>query len=104
VAAGFITSCPSTNPTLPVKAFPTLTLAADGKVTSTADVSSGNLIVYSGLSTGSYPITNGQAQGFPTNIQGYAYALVSSESDATKVTDDNVVAGPFVIVRSLPLL
>jgi hypothetical protein len=35
IAAAFITSCPSTNPTLPVKAFPSLAVAADGTVTTT---------------------------------------------------------------------
>lgn len=39
LAAGFITSCPSTNPALPVKAFPVLTASAleDGKTTLSYD-------------------------------------------------------------------
>lgn len=96
IAADFITACPSTNPTLPVKAFPELTIAADGTVTSTVDVEGKFVALYSGLVANTFPVTGGKVQGFPV-VQGISYAILTSEQDATKISDDtNVLAGPFI--------
>lgn len=96
IAAAFITECPSTNPALPVKAFPALAIAADGTVTSTVDVEGKFIAVYSGLVANTFPIQGGKVQGFP-QVQGISYAILTSEQDATKISDDtNVLAGPFI--------
>jgi len=96
IAAAFITECPSTNPALPVKAFPALTIAADGTVTSTVDVEGKFIAVYSGLVANTFPIQGGKVVGFP-QVQGISYAILTSEQDATKISDDtNVLAGPFI--------
>lgn len=98
IAADFITECPSTNPTLPVKAFPTLTIAADGGVTAAdgVDVEGKFVAVYSGLVANTFPVVDGKVQGYPY-VQGISYAILTSEQDVTKISDDaNVLAGPYI--------
>lgn len=96
IAAAFITSCPESNPALPVKAFPALTIAADGTVDSTVDAEGKFVAVYSGLVANTFPVVGGKVQGFP-QVQGISYAILTSEQDVTKISDDsNVLAGPFI--------
>lgn len=98
IAAAFITECPSTNPTLPVKAFPALTIAADGTVTAAngVDVEGKFVAVYSGLVSNTFPVVGGKVQGYPY-VQGISYAILTSEQDVTKISDDaNVLAGPYI--------
>jgi len=104
LAAAFITSCPSTNPALPVKAFPAFTAApATAKpgdsITTTFNSTgtSGDLFLafYSGLSTEFAPIKDGKAT-IPKDLSGTVYAVVSS--NGTMVTDDTTVAGPAIFI------
>jgi Ferritin-like domain len=111
LAAPFIVSCPSTNPTfLPLKAFPAIT------VKSTSPVLTGSTIsVYANLSAwGSGPVyaafisvtgpvfatITPTAQYtwnvvIPAGIHGQSY-LVLTDS-ATAATDDSIVAGPAIV-------
>lgn len=99
IASAFITSCPSTNPALPFKAFPALTIDTDGSVKTTANTENTYVQVISGLETALYPVVNGKVQNLP-NPQGISYAVLTSSSDNTKVSDDNIVAGP--VIRNYP--
>jgi len=102
IASEFITSCPSSNPALPVKAFPALTVTPADPVGQTASLnytSSGQaeyLILYSGLTVLSLNITNEQAT-IPSGLEGIAYVVVSTTSNTTAVDDSNTVAGPAII-------
>jgi len=95
IAAAFITSCPSTNPTLPVKAFPSLAVAADGTVTTTVSTDGTYLQVLSGLDSNVFPVVNGKGVGLPAP-QGISYFILTTEANNTLVSDSNIVAGPFV--------
>ncbi|OWZ56603.1 hypothetical protein C368_02234 [Cryptococcus neoformans 125.91] len=101
IAAAFITSCPSSNPTLPVKAFPALTLSCDAAGSTailnyTGASSSDTLILYSGLTILALPVTD-MIVTIPPSLQGIAYAVVSSTSNTTMVDDSNIIAGPAII-------
>lgn len=80
-----------TNPSLPFKAFPTLTCssAVPGMMTQLTYVDSTTtekyLIVYYGLSTNAIAISSDKTVTLPTDIQGTAYAVVSSSSNTTYV-------------------
>jgi rubrerythrin len=104
LAAPFITSCPSTNPTLPVKAFAALTLSA-GKPGSTVDVTftapAGTsastpifIAFYTGLSQEFAPIVNNKVT-IPGDLIGTVYAVVTTNN--TAATDDNTLAGPAIL-------
>lgn len=102
--AAFITGCPSSNPTLPVKAFPGLTFTpASPKPGDTVSLTfdKGNnsgdlyLALFSGLSTTYAPIKDGKAQ-LPSKLQGTVYAVVSN--NGTMVSDDSTVAGPAIFI------
>ncbi|WWD18043.1 hypothetical protein CI109_102490 [Kwoniella shandongensis] len=95
IAAAFITSCPTTNPTLPFKAFPALTIAADGTVGTTAKTDGAFVQLLQGLDQNTYPVVNGKVQGLPTT-QGIAYAVLTSQGNSTLVGDENILAGPVI--------
>ncbi|KAL7414349.1 ferritin-like domain-containing protein [Mrakia frigida] len=103
IAAAFITSCPESNPTLPVVAFPAATIepaapAAGDKIaltyTSTAGATE-NLIIFSGLTSSVNAIMDGSAT-LPSTLQGIAYGVISTATAAADVTDANTVAGPII--------
>ena len=115
LAAPFITSCPSTNPALHVKAFPALTLAA-GTATPVAQGSwvefeiaqgttlpSGPLYVAFPLVTGpvfsAVVVKDGKISvRTPVGAAGPAgesFAILTTND--TMVNDDNTIAGPAVI-------
>ncbi|CDZ98487.1 Ferritin-like superfamily [Phaffia rhodozyma] len=103
IAAAFITSCPETNPTLPVKAFPAATVVqttykAGDKVTlkfpTTGAVE--NLIIYSGLTATVVAIPENFEVVLPATLQGTSYAVITTASAATDVSDENTVAGPLI--------
>jgi hypothetical protein len=110
LAAQFITSCPSTNAPLPVKAFPVLTASSKDM-----PVTTGSTIT---LATKGYKITGGTVYaafitvtgpvfadakavdgGFttvvPKGISGQSYVVLTSCN--TAATDDTIVAGPAVV-------
>ncbi|KAG8993358.1 hypothetical protein FRB94_010842 [Tulasnella sp. JGI-2019a] len=102
LASAFITSCPSTNPALPVKAFPALTFSPatampGDEITVNYKGATDNMfmIFYTGLSHMSAPISNGKVN-IPKGLEGTVYGVVSTNS--TAVTDDTTKAGPAVFV------
>lgn len=110
LASSFITSCPSTNPTLPFTAFPALTatptsggseLEAGGTVSlsynssdSTDTSGSYYLALFHGLETTFVNITDNQAT-IPSDILGIAYAVVTDNN--TAFSDSSVIAGPAIL-------
>ncbi|KAF8293577.1 hypothetical protein DL93DRAFT_2174066 [Clavulina sp. PMI_390] len=105
LAAGFITSCPSTNPTLPLTPFPTLTgspsNAKPGTTVSYSWKGSSNssatyyAIYYSGLTSQAVQLSGGKAK-VPAGLMGTYYTVISTAS--SNVTDSNTVAGPLISV------
>ncbi|KAJ1597524.1 hypothetical protein NDA14_002578 [Ustilago hordei] len=102
LAAPLITSCPSTNPALPVKAFPAATISGDvcgGKqVTINGDgVQPGQYVAFlAGLQVYYAQIGDGNTVTVPEAVgYGRIYAVVSRVGDS--IADDNIVAGPAVI-------
>lgn len=121
MASAFIKSCPSTNPTLPVKAFPTLTLASTAPYIYQGD--SISFTVAAGTTIPSdvwvaYPFVTGpvfekatvSGQTVTANVpatgitgpSGEVYAILTSSG--TTLTDDNTVAGPANINVIAPYL
>ncbi|KAI8938482.1 hypothetical protein NX059_004374 [Plenodomus lindquistii] len=109
LAAGFITGCPSTNPALPVKAFPSLTASS-----ADATVKSGSTItlslkdtkiegtVYAAFVTVTGPVfadakmVDGAYEVVvPMGVAGQSYVVLTSCN--TAVTDDTTVAGPAIV-------
>ncbi|KII90726.1 hypothetical protein PLICRDRAFT_542772 [Plicaturopsis crispa FD-325 SS-3] len=105
IAAQFITKCPSSNPTLPVKAFATLTVpsAAPGKkvkptFTRPDSVSSSTplfLAFFTGLSQEFAPIGSDGMAMIPADLIGTVYTVVTTSG--TKADDSNIVAGPAIM-------
>ncbi|KDR67493.1 hypothetical protein GALMADRAFT_79814 [Galerina marginata CBS 339.88] len=101
LAAGFITSCPSTNPALPVKAFPALTVtgAVPGKSAAVsapkATSTPTHIVFFSGLDKLFAPIQNGKVT-VPAGLTGQIYAVATTS--ATQATDDVIVAGPAILL------
>ncbi|KAJ3725196.1 ferritin-like domain-containing protein [Lentinula raphanica] len=99
LAAQFITSCPSSNPSLPVKAFPALTFgdASPGQAANiTADgVSTDGQYVafFSGLSTIFVPVQDGQVV-VPNKTISYA-VLTNSNTTA----DDSTISAGVAILQ-----
>ncbi|KAH7921675.1 hypothetical protein BV22DRAFT_1132100 [Leucogyrophana mollusca] len=99
LASSVISSCPSSNPTLPVKAFPALTFTGTVKAGATADVSykaastSNPLFVafISGLSSTIVPLNDNKV-AVPSGLEGVVYAIVTSDAEAT--SDNVTIAGP----------
>ncbi|KDQ20388.1 hypothetical protein BOTBODRAFT_100240, partial [Botryobasidium botryosum FD-172 SS1] len=109
LAAPFIKSCPSTNPALPVKAFPALTTTTTGSVKAGDklclsspgwNAGSSQLFVafFSGLSTyiSAYDASENSTM-VPSELttEGTVYAVITSVNGT--VTDDNTVAGPIIL-------
>jgi len=108
LAAQFITACPASNPALPVKAFPAVTdnTAGPSKVgdklslTVASDVAAKGAFFITILGPVEATIT-GSGKNYevviPTGVQaGQEYLVLTSGSDAP--TDDNIVAGPAVVM------
>ena len=105
LAAPFITSCPTTNPALPVKAYPTLTatpaagLAAGSKITysfnSTSSSATYYAVFYSGLTTTAVKLASDKSATVPTGLQGTVFSVISTSAN---VTDASTVAGPLISV------
>ncbi|KAG8905573.1 hypothetical protein FRB99_008631 [Tulasnella sp. 403] len=102
LAAAFIESCPKSNPTLPVKQFPSLSISPakpspGDEITLSYDTSKGKnvqLAFFAGLSVVSVDIKDGKAT-LPKDLVGTVYAVVTT--DGKKPTDDNIVAGPAIL-------
>ena len=113
LAAAFITSCPASNPPLPVKAFPTLTAtqgipAAPGiaftfSVTDTLP-SSFFVTFVNGLPVTSVaPTMQGSmiSAVIPSTTQGQTYVVLTS-TNVTALTDSVVLFGPALIEVTPP--
>lgn len=101
LAASFITSCPSTNPALPVKAFPSVTFPAKTTPGSTVAVTFESnstepqfVAFYTGLAQEFAPIKDGKVT-IPADLRGQVYAVVTT--NGTKADDSNTVAGPAIL-------
>jgi len=113
LAAQFITSCPETNPPLPVKAFPVLTASSkdmpikkgstvmlatkgykvDGQVYGAFITVTGPVFVDAKSVSGGYEVV------VPEGISGQSYVVLTSCN--TAATDDTIVAGPAVVEVSM---
>jgi hypothetical protein len=110
LAASFITKCPDSNPTLPFKAFPTLTVNADGSSYAAGstvqlaydeqDQSVKYLALFTGLDTLFAQIDENKRVALPEGLQGTVYAIVST--NGTVVSDDSTVAGPAILAFHFP--
>ena len=114
LAASFIKSCPSTNPPLPVKAFPALT-ATQGQPTAegipfTFSVA-GSLpdtffvTFCSGLATTSVAamMTNGMITAMvPETAMGQSYAFITNQNVTSSLMDSMVLYGPAVLEVTPP--
>ncbi|OCF32431.1 hypothetical protein I317_05782 [Kwoniella heveanensis CBS 569] len=104
LASAFITSCPDSNAALPVKAYPALTVNNGATPGGTASFvfddshsATNYAIFYSGLGSAAVQLDENDNAAIPQNLQGVAYVLISTASDAKDVTTDNIVAGPAIL-------
>jgi len=105
MAGAFITSCPSTNPVLPLKAFPTLSISENkvqpgSPVTFKFDssaVASGTkmfAVFFTGLSKIFVPVQDGKVT-VPKDLVGTVYVVIGTSD--TKADDSDIVAGPTML-------
>ena len=128
LAAPFIVSCPPGNPTLPVKAFPSLALATTGNITAGSNItlqtpgymlkpSDGVSPIYAAFITVAGPVfvnatavSNSAVDGggfvdggftlqVPSGIAGQSYVVLTGCNST--VTDDTVAAGPAIVEVSI---
>ncbi|PPQ82457.1 hypothetical protein CVT25_007254 [Psilocybe cyanescens] len=101
LAANFIVSCPSTNPVLPVHAFPALTIqsSAPGQSVSVSAPKATSQPTYVAFFTGLdkifVKIVDGKVT-IPQDLSGQVYAVATN--NATVATDDTIVAGPAILM------
>ncbi|KAF8881766.1 ferritin-like domain-containing protein [Infundibulicybe gibba] len=108
LASPFIKSCPTTNPQLPVKAFPTLTatpvsgkLVPGATITLTFDRSIVKpeqelwVVFLTGLSHVFAKIEGGKVM-IPAELRGTVYAVISTSGETTG--DGNTIAGAICVV------
>lgn len=108
IASAFITSCPESNPALPVKAFGALTVE-NSEPGSTATFTFDNsaqgdtveyAIFYNGVGSAAVQLDENHMAQVPSALQGVSYVVVSTASSAADVTTDNIVAGPAILVNN----
>lgn len=115
LAAPFIKSCPPTNPPLPVKAFPSLSVATPGPIKTNntivlrtsgyvlADPSATNSTqLYGAFLTVTGPVfvnttrvTGGYSLVVPPGVNGQSYVVLTACNE--KVTDATTAAGPAIV-------
>ncbi|KZM28611.1 uncharacterized protein EKO05_0000027 [Ascochyta rabiei] len=109
LAAGFIKSCPSDNPALPVKAFPSLSASSKDMPIKTGSTvllgTSGYKIegtVYAAFIAVTGPtfveakaVNGGYEVVIPEGFAGQSYVVLTSCN--TAATDDTILAGPAVV-------
>lgn len=116
LASPFITSCPSNNTKLPVKAFPELSVSPSGssvKANSSISVTSSNSTASSGQVYAAFitvlgpvftSVKKSNASSYsltvPPGVSGQSYVVLTSST--SNVTDDTVVAGPAVVEVNTP--
>ncbi|SMQ49774.1 unnamed protein product [Zymoseptoria tritici ST99CH_3D7] len=118
LASPFIVSCPSDNPTFPVRAYPKLVLTSTGPVTvgskitvSTpgyvlAPVTGSNAPLFASFASAGGPVNaeltrmgNGMDYSItiPEGVAGLNYLRLSNCGDATHLSEDQILAGPVVV-------
>lgn len=109
VASPFIVSCPSSNPALPVKAFPSLTSISSGTLLAGSKVSlatgeeftaSGHIYAAFITVTGPVwatvsPTKGGYSVTIPQGVEGQSYVVLTSSNQ--NVSDDDILAGPAIL-------
>lgn len=113
LAGQFIASCPSSNPALPVKAFPVLTLGTMGTIKSNDTITlktpgyqlkavDGYSPLYAAFITilgpifgPATPVAGGFSVMVPPGVNGQSYVVLTGCN--TTVTDDTVAAGPAIV-------
>ena len=114
LAASFITSCPASNPALPVKAFPGLT-ATQGEPTSqgisftfmpaSAPPATFFVTFVSGLTITSVAGTmvgDMVSVVIPDTVQGQSYAFITNQNVTTSLMDSDVLFGPAIVEVTPP--
>lgn len=106
LAAPFFKSCPSDNPTLPVKAFPALKVNTAGPYSKgqkiSVNVPSGAKYAafVDAVATTFQPVSQGTAEiTIPSYVGGQTYLILTSSKAAT---DAATVAGPAVLFIDVP--
>ncbi|KAF5328756.1 hypothetical protein D9619_011622 [Psilocybe cf. subviscida] len=100
LAAGFIVSCPSTNPALPVMAFPALSLTGNVVPGQTVTVKSAgkqaptHIAFFTGLNKEFVAVQGGKVK-IPSDLSGQVYAVATT--NGTDVSDATTVAGPAIL-------
>ncbi|KAG6916770.1 hypothetical protein DXG01_005466 [Tephrocybe rancida] len=108
MAAAFITSCPDSNPTLPIKAFPTLSIAEaktlpgsavtlkfDAPAATATSDSKLYAVFFTGLDKIFLPLQPGNKVEVPKELLGTVYIVVGTS--ATTADDQDIVAGPTML-------
>jgi len=103
LAASFITSCPSSNPALPLTTFPTITIqqasvSAGETITvqfSTSTAGPYYAAFFTGLSTVFVAVQHDNSVVVPSGLLGTVFMVVSTSNSS--VTDGNTVAGPAIL-------
>ncbi|KAL2211052.1 hypothetical protein CC79DRAFT_1304503 [Sarocladium strictum] len=110
LASGFITSCPESNPALPVKAFPALAAKASDSAIKTGStvtlqtpdytlkgdkVYAAFIAVTGPTFVEATPVEGGFTVEIPEGFAGQTYVVLTGCKDF--VTDDTVAAGPAII-------
>jgi len=105
LASTFIRSCPSTNPALPVTAFPPLALPSNpfpgqniGLNFTTPSSTSGEqlyAVFLSGLGAEFVPINGNNEVTVPRDLIGTVFVIVTDNNTST--SDDVTIAGPAVV-------
>ncbi|EJD00087.1 uncharacterized protein FOMMEDRAFT_92122 [Fomitiporia mediterranea MF3/22] len=118
LATGFITSCPSTNPSLNASAFPplnvtsssyqsggTITLSFDRNAASATQTDANAplfLVLLTGLRKLFAPLTSNAdgtwSAALPDGLEGTVYALVSKTNGSSSDTDTDTVAGMAILL------
>lgn len=103
--APFITSCPSSNPALPVKAFPKLSVKTENykagdTITldfddSEADGEPTFLALFNGLNTTYIAIEDNNEATLPSGLEGTVYGVITT--NGTSVNDENTIAGVAIL-------
>lgn len=113
IASNFITSCPSSNVALPVKAYPQLTLMSGAPTSQNATISISTKSMLSGAYYATFvsginiipvsptKVSDGLVMiAVPLNISGQTYVFLTSDNSGN-ITDDTVLAGMTLqVIRS----
>ncbi|KAJ3796608.1 ferritin-like domain-containing protein [Lentinula aff. detonsa] len=95
LGAQFITSCPSSNPSLPVKSFPSLTLS-NTTLGQVSEVTAGNNVTVEGQYVAFF--SQEWSNHYPSNGMGTSYAVLTSGNSSAD--DSSITAG--VVVLQFP--